>query len=189
MKLLRHYFISDNLDDLEVFEEELEASGIIKPQIHVLSLNDTEMAHHDHLNYVQSFLKKDVVHSTKLGAVIGICVAVLSLFLANSLGWTESEAGWVPFIFLAIMLLGLCTWEGGLIGIETPNYNFARFEDALKNDKHIFFIDLDSTQEAILDELIKSHTRVQAAGTGSATPGWLVVLEDRIPRFFKHTFP
>ena len=33
----RHYFISDNLDDLEVFEEQLEAAGISTPQIHVLS--------------------------------------------------------------------------------------------------------------------------------------------------------
>jgi hypothetical protein len=28
MKMLRHYFISSNLDDLEVFEEQLEAAGV-----------------------------------------------------------------------------------------------------------------------------------------------------------------
>ena len=72
MKLLRHYFISDNLDDLETFEEELEAAGITTPQIHVLSLHDEEVAHHDHLNYVQSFMKKDIVHSAELGAVVGV---------------------------------------------------------------------------------------------------------------------
>jgi hypothetical protein len=189
MKLRRHYFISDNLDDLEAFEEELEASGVVKPQIHVFSLNDTEIAQHEHLNYVQSFLKKDVVHSTKLGALIGICVAALSLFTAHRLGWTESGAGWIPFIFLAIALFVFCTWEGGLIGIETPNYNFTRFAEALENDKHLFFIDLRPSQEAILNEALKSHPQVKAAGTGSANPSWLVVLEDRIPRFFKHTFP
>jgi hypothetical protein len=37
MDLLRHYFISDSLDDLEVFEEQLEAAGVATPQIHVLS--------------------------------------------------------------------------------------------------------------------------------------------------------
>ncbi len=33
----RHYYISDNLDELERLEAELEASGIATEQIHVLS--------------------------------------------------------------------------------------------------------------------------------------------------------
>jgi hypothetical protein len=189
MRLLRHYFISDNLDDLEVFEEQLEASGVTTPQIHVLSLHDQEVAHHDHLNYVQSFMKKDIIHSTELGAVVGVCVAAISLIVAYLAGWTESAAGWIPFIFLAIALLVFCTWEGGLIGVEKPNYHFARFSDALKNDKHIFFIDTEPNQEAVLNQVLQSHSQVELAGTGSATPHWLVVLEDKIPRFFKHTFP
>ena len=82
MKLLRHYFISNNLDDLEAFEEQLEAAGITTPQIHVLSLHDEEVAHHDHLNYVQSFMKKDIVHSAELGAVFGICLSAISLIVA-----------------------------------------------------------------------------------------------------------
>ncbi len=189
MKLQRHYLISNNLDDLEIFEKQLESSGITTPQIHVLSLHDTEIAHHDHINYVQSFLKKDVVHSTMLGAVVGICVAITSLILANLVGWTETAAGWIPFIFLAIILLGFCAWEGGLIGMERPNHNFARFSDALKNDKHILFIDLEPSQEEILKRFVLLHPQVELAGTGSATPNWLIVLENRIPRFFKHTFP
>ena len=32
----RHYYISDNLNDLETVEYELEASGINSEQIHVL---------------------------------------------------------------------------------------------------------------------------------------------------------
>ncbi len=188
MKMLRHYFISNNLDDLEVFEEQLEAAGIATPQIHVLSLHDEEVAHHEHLNYVQSFMKKDIIHSTELGALVGVCLATISLIVAYFAGWTETAAGWVPFIFLAILLLGFCTWEGGLIGMHRPNYHFARFSEALKDDKHIFFIDLEPSQERILGEVLPSHPQVELAGTGSATPHWLIVLEDKIPKFFKTTF-
>ena len=189
MKLLRYYFISDSLDDLEVFEEQLEAAGVTTPQIHVLSRHETDVAHHDHLNYVQSFMKKDVVHSTKVGAVVGVFAAASIRIFANFFGWTETAVVWVPFIYLAILMLGFCAWEGGLIGIETPNYNFARFAEALKNDKHIFFIDLDPEQVDILNQTIRSHSQLEAAGTGTATPNWLIVLENTIPRFFKHTFP
>ena len=58
MNMLRHYFISNSLDDLEVFEEQLEAAGVSTPQIHVLSRNDAEVENHHHLHAVQSFMKR-----------------------------------------------------------------------------------------------------------------------------------
>ena len=67
MKMLRHYLISDSLDDLELFEEQLEAAGVSTPQIHCLSPSDTELDRHAHLHRVQSFMKSDVVHSTIRG--------------------------------------------------------------------------------------------------------------------------
>ena len=49
----RHYYISDNLNDLEKVETELEASGIDTEQIHVLSERDAEVERH-HLHDVSS---------------------------------------------------------------------------------------------------------------------------------------
>ena len=176
MKARRHYFISDNLDDLEVFEEQLEAAGISTPQIHVLSRNDAELEQHPHLHEVQSFMKNDVVHSTLRGAVFGVVAFVLVLVVAYLAGWTTTPAGWIPFIFLAVVLLGFCTWEGGLIGIQNPNHNFARFEQALKDGKHIFFVDLEPNQGVILARVLKTHKQVDLAGVGSSTPHWLIAL-------------
>ena len=189
MNMLRHYFISDSLDDLEVFEEQLENAGVSTPQIHVLSRNDAEADHHDHLHQVNSFMKKDVVHSTVLGAIVGLCAFLLVLSVAYFAGWTETAAGWLPFIFLAVVLLGFCTWEGGLRGIQEPNHHFRRFEKALREGKHIFFMDLEPNQEAVLEEVLKSHPQVELAGTGTSTPHWFIEWQKRIPRFFKETFP
>jgi hypothetical protein len=180
MKMLRHYFISDNLDDLDAFEEQLEAAGVSTPQIHVLSANDAAVARHSHLHAVQSFLRSDVVHSTTLGAAVGIVAFVLVLAVAYLAGWTTSAAGWMPFIFLAVVLLGFCTWEGGLFGIQKPNHHFARFEQALKDGKHIFFVDLEPSQEAILDKILKAHPQVELAGTGASTQHWIVTLQQRL---------
>ena len=179
MNMLRHYLISDSLDDLEVLEEQLEAAGVSTPQIHVLSRNDAEVAHHHHLHEVQSFMKKDIVHATKRGAVVGLCAFVLVLSVAYSAGWTETAVGWMPFIFLAVVLLGFCAWEGGLLGIQKPNHNFARFEKALSDGKHVFFVDLEPRQEAVLEKVLKSHSQVELAGTGSSTPHWLIALQQK----------
>lgn len=187
--MVRHYFISTSLDDLEVFEEQLEGAGISTPQIHVLTSHDAELDHHEHLHRVQSFMKKDVVHSAVLGAVLGVFAFILVLLVAYFAGWTETAAGWLPFLFLAVVLLGFCTWEGGLFGIQKPNYHFARFEQALKDDKHIFFVDLEFNQETVLEKVLKSHPQVELAGIESTSQHWLIGFQKKVPRFFKETWP
>jgi len=180
MKMLRHYFISSSLDDLELFEEQLEAAGVSRPQIHVLSSDDADAQGHTHLNSVRSFMKSDLVHSTTRGALVGVAAFALVLLVAYFAGWTQTAAGWVPFIFLAVMLLGFCTWEGGLSGIQRPNHNFTRFEQALKDGKHIFLVDLEPSQEPILETLLKSHPGVELAGTGTTNHHWIVTLQQKL---------
>jgi hypothetical protein len=124
-------------------------------------------------------MKNDIVHSTVLGAVVGICASALVLAVAHFAGWTETAAGWIPFIFLAVIVLGFCTWEGGLFGIQKPNHNFARFEQALRDGKHIFFVDLEPQQEAVLEKVLKSHPQVELAGTGSSPRHWLIALQQK----------
>ena len=183
----RYFYISDSLDDLELVEKELESQGVDTPQIHVLSQDDAGVEKH-HLHEVEAVLKKDVVHSMELGAVIGVIGAALVLAVSYFAGWTESAAGWIPFIFLAIVVLGFCTWEGGLFGIQVPHYQFKRFQDALREGKHVLFIDIAKHQEEVLKNIVKAHPRLQAAGLGRATPE-LVIYAQKGWRDFMKTMP
>ncbi|MFB1014414.1 MAG: NAD/FAD-utilizing enzyme, partial [Alteromonadaceae bacterium] len=65
--MIRHFYITDSIEQLEEVELELESNGFTEPQIHVLSDNDTEIEAH-HLHPVESVLKQDVVHSTEVGS-------------------------------------------------------------------------------------------------------------------------
>lgn len=178
----RHYYISDDLDDLETVESELEASGINTEQIHVLSEKDAEVEHH-HLHDVPSLMKQDVVHSGEIGALVGLILAALVLGLAYWLGWTATAAGWTPFVFLAIVLFGFCTWEGGFFGIQVPNAHFRGFRKKLKEGKHVFFVDVEPEQEPVLDRVIAHHPRLQQAGSGAAAPHWIVAWLHRWHQF------
>lgn len=189
MKMLRHFFISGDLDDLEVFEEELEAAGVPTVQIHVLTLDDTAAENHVHLHDVQSLMKKDVIHSMIIGAVIGVILAILVLVIADQLGWTDTRAGWIPFIFLAIIALGFSTWEGGFVGIQRPNFRFEKFEQALRAGRHVFFVDLEPNQESALEGIVAKHSQVEVGGTGPATPHWIVSWQRRLTHFFGETMP
>jgi hypothetical protein len=189
MKLRRQYWIGSDLTDLEAVERELEASGTLRPQIHVLTLDDTAAENHHQLHDVQSLMKKDLVRSGFYGLVIGLGAAMLVLAMAKLAGWSDSSAGWLPFVFLAIVLLGFSTWEGGLWGIQTQNAKFKRFEEALKQGKHLFFVDLTPDQESRLQEVMSRHRSAEYAGSGAASPHWAILWQHRLRHFLTQTMP
>ncbi len=168
----RHYYISDNIDELEVLEHELEDEGLARTQIHVLSQSDRQLKEHD-LPEVEAVLKTDVVHGTEIGALIGLALAIIVLVFAYVLGVAESTT-WVPFIFLSLLALGFCTWEGGLFGIQMPNTDFRAFREVLAAGKHVLFVDVEKTQEPVLQGVINAHPQLQLAGDGGARPRWVI---------------
>ncbi len=184
----RHFYISNDLDDLENLEIELEDSGISKPQIHVLSQNDTDVEKHRHLHNIEAVFKQDVVHGTIMGAVIGISLALVSVALVSASGLAATYT-WMPFLFLAVVLMGFGTWLGGFYGIQTPHKDFRQFQNILKAGKHVFIVDVDPAQEAILEKITAFHPDLEKAGTGSATPRWVVKSQQTFKDVTTTTFP
>ncbi len=174
----RHFYISNDLDDLEVLEKDLEDRGISRAQIHILSDNDAELERH-HLHPVISFFKKDVVYSSKIGFLFGLGAFFLIIALALLVGVPEPYL-WVPVIFLALFLLGFCTWEGGLIGIQKPNHHYRKFEKVLRHGKHVVIVDVAPEEVETLREVMKCHPRVHFAGYGEDIPDWVVGIQEGI---------
>jgi hypothetical protein len=184
----RHYFISDNLDDLDRIEQELERRGVVTPQIHVLSKDDTNVDKHKHLHNIESVFKQDVVHGTILGALFGTLAATLVLAIGFLSALPEIYT-WTPFYFLAIVMFGFLTWSGGFYGIQTPHKDFKRFQKDLDRGKHIFIVDVDPSQEDIVKQLGSEHPDLIDAGTGNATPRWVVMGQQNVKNFTSTTFP
>ncbi|MFU8876696.1 MAG: NAD/FAD-utilizing enzyme [Wenzhouxiangellaceae bacterium] len=189
MRLKRHFFASRDLQDLESLEIELENADIVKPQIHLLTLDDTEAMGHENLHKVTSLMKTDVVHSALIGALIGLLIATLVLAITYLAGWHETRAGWLPFIFLSILLLGFFTWQGGLWGIESPNVHFREFRKILARGEHLFFVDLEPGRGKVVRRIARKHPGIRAVGTGVGAPHWIVTWQHRIKHFFTETFP
>lgn len=184
----RHYFISDNLDDLDMIEAELEEKGINRPQIHVLSKDDAGVDTHRHLHNIESVLKQDIVHGTLVGAMLGLIAAILVLAIGFISRLPEAYT-WTPFYFLAIVLFGFITWSGGFYGIQTPHKDFRRFQKDLNNGKHIFIVDVDPSQEDIINQVKARHQHLSDAGIGSSTPRWIVMGQQGFKDITTTTFP
>jgi hypothetical protein len=189
MRLTRYFFASRDLDDLERLEEELEQAGILTPQIHVLTLDDSGVDEHTHLHAVSSLMKKDIIHSTIIGAVIGVGAAALALLVPWLFGWTSSPAGWIPWIFLAVIALGFCTWEGGLWGIQTPNVHFEAFAQRMRDGEHVFFVDAEPARREMIDDIARRHSGLTRIGTGHAAPSWIVFGQHRFKKLLVDTLP
>lgn len=179
----RHYYISDNIDELDELERELEAGGLARTQIHVLSEMDQQVAERQ-LPEVEAVLRQDVVHGTEIGALVGLLIASVVLLFAYLSGLAGTVT-WVPFIFLAVVVLGFCTWEGGLFGIQVPNSNFSRFADTLAAGKHVLFVDVDGRQESLLEQVVGRHPQLQVAGHGQAMPQWVLEAQNKWLHFIK----
>ncbi len=168
--MIKHYYIADSLDELEQIEQELESAGVKESHIHILSDNPADVENH-HLHMVNSLQQQDTVHSAEVGALVGVIGAIFVLMLAYFMGWTNSAVGWLPFVFLSIAVLGFCTWEGGLIGIQKPNVNFAPFQQLLKEGKHLLLVDTDHQQEPEIDRIVESHPHLHYAGMSESSWG------------------
>ncbi len=179
----RHYFISDNLDDLARVEGELETAGVTTEQIHVLS-NDDAGTTLKRLHEVEAVLRKDVVHGTELGALVGLVCAIAILLLSWVSGLAETYT-WIPPAFLAVVVLGFCTWEGGLIGIQETHVDFRRFQDELRQGRHVLLVDIQPTQATSLNRVVRDHPGLVPAGEGEATPGWVIGARQKWSRFME----
>ncbi len=180
----RHFYISDDLDELEDIEIELEAEGISTPHIHVLSLDEAGVAAHKRLQEVEAVLRTNVVLGTKLGALAGIVAAMSTLLLGYLTGWAQGII-WLPFSFLSIILLGFCTWEGGFIGIQSNNKRFAKFEKTLNDGQHVFLVDIEPEREQLLLRIIGFHPALKSAGEGPSVPHWYIRIQEIFKTFLR----
>lgn len=184
----RHFFISDDLEDLDRIEGELERSGILKPQIHVLSKGHAAIEPHKQLHNIESVLKHDAVHGTIMGAFFGAFAAGMLLIVAYLTHLPETYT-WQPFYFLAIAVFWILAWSGGFYGIPIPNHEFCRFQNDLDNGKHIFIVDVKTSQENIIKQMCINHPCLLDAGSGNATPRWIIMAGQSVKNITSTNFP
>lgn len=163
--MLRYYYRSDSLQDIEQVEKELEQDGFSRSHIHVLSNNQSEMDRR-HLPGVPSLFRSDGVHWAERGALMGILVSGILVAIMLSSGVDETLG--LPLVLLiAALALGAFTWEGGLIGLQRINYKFEQFEPLLASGQHVLLVDASDSELASLRQHMSAHPELAYLGKGS----------------------
>lgn len=179
----RHFFASAELRDLELLGIELERMGIVRPQIHVLTDHESQLDGY-RLHEVSSLMRTDVIRKGLMGAVVGAVGSLLVMAIA-SLSGLAASFGWAPFVLLAIVVLGFCTWEAGFLGFQVPNPRFRTFDKLLREGQHLFFVDIRSNQVPLVEQAVVRHPNVVRLGVGAATPWWIILIQEKFQRFVR----
>jgi hypothetical protein len=63
--------------------------------------------------------------------------------------------------------------------------DFRRFEQELRSGKHILLLDVEADQESKMRHIIRAHARIENAGEGESTPGWVIGARQKWSRFME----
>ncbi|HRF88986.1 MAG TPA: magnesium transporter [Pseudomonadales bacterium] len=173
----RHYYVTNDWDDLEAAGIEMEQHGIQASHLRVLT-EDIASAKEHHLKPVNELQRRDLLHAALIGASFGLLLAASLLALASTYGWA-AQIGWTPFILLSVVLFVFSTWEGGLIGIQMPSPMMLRFLGVIKKGRHVLLVDVAPTQEKTLAEVVAMHPSLHAAREGTPDAQTLAHLEHK----------
>lgn len=182
--MLRHYYIIDSVDEVELLEHELQSYGIDKLQIHILTNDDPCLGHH-HLYEVDNSLKRGLFNAGNVGATLGMIIAITILLVAYLFGWHSGSLGGMPIILSALLVLFFCTWEGDHVTVPLANINSQLFKQALETGKTVLFIDVEQQQELFINKIMRSHPMLKPEGIAATTPEWLLQQQKKLRGLLK----
>ncbi|MBY6185649.1 hypothetical protein KUV89_03220 [Marinobacter hydrocarbonoclasticus] len=175
--MIRHYYLSTSLWELELVERQLEKQGLSPAQIHVHSRHPS-LLRQFRLLPVSSLMLYDLLYYAWRGLQLGALLAMTLLGLAFWFG--VGGLGWVPIWMFAALVLGFCTWEGGLIGLQHPHHRIDSFDKAIAQGMHLLMVDVDPDQRHSLARVMQRHPSLLAQGTSDGVPTPLVEFEERV---------
>lgn len=153
-------YLTNDIDELEAAEHDLEVNGVPRSHIHILSENDTALVEHDLPGYSE-WSKRDIFYFGSRGAMIGLALSSIAL-IGGYLYGVSDPTTWIVLTFISAMVVGFCSWEGGLIGVNKLNHAFSKYAVALKNGAYLLVIDTTSEQEEkVARYSIESHPRLR----------------------------
>ncbi len=154
-------YLTDDIDELDAAEHDLEANGIPRSHIHVLSHDTLALREHD-LPSVSEWSQREIMRYGTSGAVLGGLFFIAILGTAFALGLNDA-VGWVVVTFVATAAFGFCLWEGGLMGIIQYNRDFSEYRNAIDNGEHLLVVDVDGpAQESTARYTVESHPHLRA---------------------------
>ncbi len=150
----RLYFMVPDIDTANTVVDELLLKRVDEHHIHVVAKEGTPMGDLPEANLFQ---KSDFIPAMGRGVAVGGITGLL----AGLAAMTFPPAGLVlaggAVLGTSLAGAGIGAWISGMIGMDVPNTQIKKFEDAIEKGEVLMMVDIPKERVEEIEALIQQH--------------------------------
>lgn len=150
----RLYFMVPDLDTANTVVDELLLKRVDDHHIHVVAKEGTPMGDLPEANLLQ---KSDFIPAMERGLAVGGITGVLAGIAAVTFPPAGLILGGGAILGTSLAGAGIGAWISGMIGMDVPNSQIQKFEDAIEKGEVLMMVDIPKTRVEEIEALVQQH--------------------------------
>jgi hypothetical protein len=150
----RLYFMVPDLDTANTVVDELLLKRVDDHHIHVVAKEGTPMGDLPEANLLQ---KSDFIPAMERGLAVGGITGVLAGIAAVTFPPAGLVLGGGAILGTSLAGAGIGAWISGMIGMDVPNSQIEKFEDAIEKGEVLMMVDIPKTRVEEIEALVQQH--------------------------------
>ena len=150
----RLYFMVPDINTAKTVVDELLLKRVDEHHIHVVAKEGTPMGDLPEANLLQ---KSDFIPAMERGLAVGGITGVLAGIAAVTFPPAGLVLGGGAILGTSLAGAGIGAWISGMIGMDVPNSQIEKFEDAIEKGEVLMMIDIPKTRVEEIEALVQQH--------------------------------
>ena len=150
----RLYFMVPDLDTAKTVVDELLLKRVDEHHIHIVAKEGTPMGDLPEANLLQ---KSDFIPAMERGLAVGGITGVLAGIAAVTFPPAGLVLGGGAILGTSLAGAGIGAWISGMIGMDVPNSQIEKFEDAIEKGEVLMMVDIPKTRVEEIEALVEQH--------------------------------
>lgn len=143
-----------DLDTAKTVVDELLIKRVDEHHIHVVAQEGAPMGDLPEANLLQ---KSDFIPAMERGLAVGGITGVLAGIAAVTFPPAGLVLGGGAILGTSLAGAGIGAWISGMIGMDVPNSQIEKFEDAIEKGEVLMMVDIPKTRVEEIEALVQSH--------------------------------
>jgi hypothetical protein len=166
----RLYLTLPDLDTTRAIVNELLLSRIDDHHIHVVAKQGMALGD---LPEASLFQKSDFIPAVERGLAVGGITGILAGIVAVTFPPAGLVLGGGAILGTSLAGAGIGAWVSGMIGVDVPNSQIQRFENAIASGEILLMVDVPKARVEAVEALIYGHhPKAEMGGTEPHIPAF-----------------
>jgi hypothetical protein len=150
----RLYFMVPDIDTANKVVDELLLKRVDEHHIHVVAKEGTPMGDLPEANLLQ---KSDFIPAMERGLAVGGITGLLAGIAAVTFPPAGLILGGGAILGTSLAGAGIGAWLSGMIGMDVPNTQIEKFEQAIAKGELLMMVDIPKSRVEEIEALIQQH--------------------------------